>query len=199
MIIVILISAYLLGATPVGYIITKLIKGVDIRTLGSGNPGATNVLRSVGAAAGIATFILDALKGYLAVVIAVKLTGNAHIYWWLLAGLCAVCGHIWTVFLGFKGGKGVATACGVFFALMPAATFAAFTLFLVVVYLTRYVSVGSICAAAFLPACAWLMHEPKIICAFATIVGILVIIKHKNNIKRLIKGIENKFGVKTNE
>ena len=199
MIIVLLISAYLLGAIPVGYIITKLIKGVDIRSLGSGNPGATNVVRSVGPAAGIATFFLDALKGYLAVIIAMKLSGSGHIYWWLIAGLCAVCGHIWTVFLKFKGGKGVATACGVFFALMPAATFAAFTVFLVVVYFTRYVSAGSICAAVFLPAFAWLMREPEILCVFATIVGLLVILKHKQNIERLIKGTENKFGVKTNE
>lgn len=199
MLIIYCVCSYLIGAIPTGFLMAKLVKGVDIRTVGSGNPGATNVFRSVGAAAGIITFLFDALKGYLPVFVVAKMSGGGHVYWWILAGLCAIVGHVWTVFLGFKGGKGVATACGVFFALMPAATFFTFTFFLIIVYFTRYISVGSISAAAFLPAFAWVTGQPKVLCGFAAIVGLLVIIKHRNNIARLIKGTENKFGVKTNE
>jgi len=192
--VVICIAAYLLGSIPTGYIITKLFKGVDIRTAGSGNPGATNVYRTAGAAAGIATFILDLLKGFLPVIFAVMLLGNGRVLWWVLAGLCAVAGHVWTVFLGFKGGKGVATACGVFFALLPLGTLFALALFLAVVFLTRYVSAGSICGAVFLPVYSWFSGEPRVLCVFATLVGALIVIRHKDNIERIINGTENKFG-----
>jgi acyl phosphate:glycerol-3-phosphate acyltransferase len=193
MIIILCVTAYLLGAIPTGYIITKLVKGIDIRTVGSGNPGATNVYRTAGAAAGIATFLIDTFKGFLPVFLTVKFMGDTRAYWLVMIGLCAISGHIWTVFLNFKGGKGVATACGVFFALMPLATFYALILFFAILFLTRYVSAGSISAAVFLPAYSWLMVEPKVFSIFATAIGILVILKHKGNIERLINGKENKL------
>ena len=193
-IVIICATAYFLGAIPAGYIITKLVKGIDIRTTGSGNPGATNVYRTAGAAAGITTFVFDALKGFLPVMFAASYLGHTHPLWLVITGLCAVCGHIWTVFLGFKGGKGVATACGVFFALMPLPTLCAFVLFLGVTFFTRYVSAGSICAAVFLPVISWLTGQPETLSIFATVIGIVVVMTHAKNIQRLINGTENKFG-----
>jgi glycerol-3-phosphate acyltransferase PlsY len=202
MIILFCAAAYLLGAVPTGYIITKLVKGVDIRTCGSGNPGATNVYRTVGAAAGITTFVLDALKGFLPVLLAIKYFGGAQAAFWILTGVCAICGHMWTVFLKFRGGKGVATAAGVFFALLPAGTLIALVLFFIILFITRYVSAGSITAAVFIPIYSLISRAPAIISFFAAIVGIAIIIKHKTNIQRLIAGTENKFkstGAKSNE
>ena len=199
MIIFLCVAAYFTGAVPTGYLITRLVKGVDIRSIGSGNPGATNVYRTAGAAAGVVTFVLDVLKGFLPVIFTVIYSGSTNSFWWILVGLCTVSGHIWTVFLGFRGGKGVATACGVFFALMPLPTFYAFALFLAVVFLTRYVSAGSIAAALFLPVFAWFTNQPKTLFIFTIVIGILIIIKHGKNIERLINGSENKFGEKINE
>jgi len=199
LIIIFCVLAYFLGAIPTGYIITKLVKGIDIRKSGSGNPGATNVYRTAGAAAGITTFLFDTFKGFLPVALATAYLGGDKAAWGIIVGLCAVAGHMWTVFLGFKGGKGVATACGVFFALMPVPTLLAFVLFFAVLYFTRYVSAGSICAALFLPAYSWLTGEPRMLSAFASLIGIVIIIKHKKNIERLIKGTENRFGEKAHE
>lgn len=203
MIILFCVAAYLFGSIPSGYMIAKLVKGVDIRTCGSGNPGATNVYRTVGAAAGITTFVLDALKGFLPAFFAVKYFGNTQAVFWLLTGMCAICGHMWTVFLNFRGGKGVATAAGVFFAILPVGTSLALGLFFIILFITRYVSVGSIAAAAFLPVYSWLSRAPAIISLFAGLVGVAIIIKHKSNIQRLIAGTENKFktsaGAKSNE
>lgn len=193
MIIIYCVAAYLLGSIPTGYIIAKLVKGIDIRTCGSGNPGATNVYRTVGAAAGITTFILDVLKGFLPTFFAVKYFGSAHSIFWILAGLCAISGHIWTVFLSFRGGKGVATTAGVFFALLPVGTILALIVFFIILFITRYVSVSSITAAVFLPVYAWLSHAPVIIPLFAALTGIAIIVKHKSNIQRLMAGNENKF------
>ena len=194
MIIIFCAATYLLGAIPFGYIITKLVNGTDIRACGSGNPGATNVYRTAGAAAGITTFILDALKGFVPTFIAVKYFGGAHAVFWILTGVCAISGHMWTVFLNFRGGKGVATAAGVFFALLPLGTLLALILFFIILFITRYVSVGSIIAAAFLPVYAWVSRAPEVISMFAAVAGIAIIIKHKTNMQRLIAGTENKFG-----
>jgi len=199
MIIIYCIAAYLLGAIPTGYIIAKAVKGVDIRACGSGNPGATNVYRTLGPAAGITTFVLDVMKGFLPVFFAVKYFSSAPAVFWILAGVCAIAGHIWTVFLNFRGGKGVATAAGVFFALLPLGTLFALILFLIALFITRYVSAGSIAAAVFLPVYSLLSRAPVITTLFAALTGIVIIIKHKTNIQRLIGGTENKFGVKINE
>lgn len=196
MIFAFLAGAYLLGAIPTGYIITKLVKGVDIRSCGSGNSGATNVFRTAGTAAGIMTFAIDVLKGFLPVFLAVQYFSDAQAIFWILTGICAIAGHMWTIFLKFRGGKGVATAAGVFAALLPLGTLCAFALFAGVVFITRYVSLGSIIAAVFLSAYSWYSGAPFAISLFASITALAIVFKHKKNIERLASGTENKFGAK---
>jgi len=198
-----LIVAYLLGSIPFGYLIVKLTSGADIRETGSGGTGATNVSRKAGKAAGIVTLGLDALKGAAAVLVARWLTDEAGTSWMVAAAAAlAVVGHCFPVWLKFKGGKGVATGLGVFLAIAPWAALAALAVFIVVVWRTRYVSLGSIIAAAFLPLWVFLTHtwiEP--VADFAPImtalcaVSAVIIFKHSENIKRLMAGEENKFGV----
>ncbi|HEY8459257.1 MAG TPA: glycerol-3-phosphate 1-O-acyltransferase PlsY [Blastocatellia bacterium] len=195
--------AYLLGSIPFGFLIVKLARGADIRETGSGGTGATNVSRKAGKAAGLATLALDALKGAAAVIVARWLTGEAGTSW-VVAGAAAlaVVGHCFPVWLKFKAGKGVATGLGVFLTVAPWATLAALAVFIIVVWRTRYVSLGSIIAAAFLPIWILLTHiwiEPvtdfapimAALCAVSTV----IILKHSENIKRLMAGEENKFGI----
>ena len=194
--------AYLLGSIPFGYLIVRLASGSDIRETGSGGTGATNVSRKAGKAAGIVTLGLDALKGAAAVLVARWLTDEAGTSWMVAAAAAlAVVGHCFPVWLKFKGGKGVATGLGVFLAIAPWAALAALAVFIVVVWRTRYVSLGSIIAAAFLPLWVFLTHtwiEP--VADFAPImtalcaVSAVIIFKHSENIKRLMAGEENKFG-----
>jgi len=198
-----LLLAYLLGSVPVGYLIVKLTSGADIREIGSGGTGATNVSRKAGKAAGVATLALDAMKGAAAVLVARWLTDEAGTSWVVAAtAALAVVGHCFPVWLKLKGGKGVATGLGVFLAIAPWAALAALAVFIVVVWRTRYVSLGSIIAAAFLPLWIFLTHtwiEPVV--DFAPImtalcaVSAVIIFKHSENIKRLMAGEENKFGV----
>jgi acyl phosphate:glycerol-3-phosphate acyltransferase len=198
-----LIVAYLLGSIPFGYLIVKLTSGADIRETGSGGTGATNVSRKAGKVAGVVTLALDAMKGAAAVLVARWLTGEAGTSWIVAAAAAlAVVGHCFPVWLKFKAGKGVATGLGVFLAIAPWAVLAALAVFIVVVWRTRYVSLGSIIAAAFMPLWVLLMHvwiEPisdfapimTALCAASTV----IIFKHSENIKRLMAGEENKFGV----
>jgi len=184
-------------------LIVKLTSGADIRETGSGGTGATNVSRRAGKFAGVATLALDALKGAAAVLVARWLTGEAGTPWIVAAAaVLAVIGHCFPVWLKFKAGKGVATGLGVFLAIAPWAVLAALAVFIVVVWRTRYVSLGSIIAAAFMPLWVLLMHigiEPIIdfapvmtaLCAASAV----IIFKHSENIKRLMAGEENKFGV----
>jgi glycerol-3-phosphate acyltransferase PlsY len=198
-----LITAYLLGSIPFGYLIVKLRSGADIRQTGSGGTGATNVSRKAGKAAGIITLLLDALKGFVAVLIARWLTGEDGTSWVIAAAaVLAVVGHCFPVWLGFRAGKGVATGLGVFLAIAPWAVLAAAAVFLVIVWRTRFVSLGSVLAAAFVPLWVWLLHlwlEP--IANFAPIMAALcassaiIIAKHHENIQRLMAGTENKFGM----
>jgi glycerol-3-phosphate acyltransferase PlsY len=197
-----LLIAYLLGSIPFGYLIVRLASDADIREVGSGGTGATNVSRKVGKVAGIATLALDALKGAAAVLVARWLTGEAGTSWIVAAAAAlAVVGHCYPVWLKFKAGKGVATGLGVFLAIAPWATLAALAVFIIVVWRTRYVSLGSIIAAAFLPLWVLLTHiwiDP--VSDFAPIVAAqcavssVIIFKHSENIKRLVAGEENKFG-----
>jgi glycerol-3-phosphate acyltransferase PlsY len=198
-----LILAYLLGSIPFGYLIVKLRSGADIRRTGSGGTGATNVSRKAGKAAGVVTLALDALKGAAAVLVARWLTGETGTPW-VVAGAAAlaVVGHCFPVWLKFKAGKGVATGLGVFLAIVPWAVLAAAAVFIVIVWRTRYVSLGSIIAAAFMPLWVLLMSlwiEP--VSDFAPImtalcaVAAVIIFKHSENIKRLMAGEENKFGM----
>ena len=200
-IILLLLLSYLLGAIPSGYIITKRLKGFDIRDHGSGNPGAANVFRVVGKWPGIATFACDSAKG-AAAVLAVKYFAPDNIYLAMAAGFIAIGAHMWTIFLKFRGGKGVATSAGVFGALLPIPTAIAITAFAIIVWRTGRISPGSIAAAVILPATSYFVgNNPIQYCILATFVGALVIYKHIPNIKRMLNKEELKFedGSKKNE
>jgi acyl phosphate:glycerol-3-phosphate acyltransferase len=187
-----LLIAYLLGSIPFGYILVKHAHGTDIRSVGSGNIGATNVYRK-SRGAGIATLILDAAKGYVAVLAAAWLTPDTG--WQAMAAVAAILGHMFTVFLLFKGGKGVATACGAYLALSPQAVALTVVVFIAVAALTRYVSLASIAAAASFPLAVYLRDEPNEILAAAIIGAALIVAKHHQNIHRLLTGTENKFAL----
>jgi glycerol-3-phosphate acyltransferase PlsY len=204
--IVIAVAAYLLGSIPSGYLVARA-KGIDIRAAGSGNIGATNVFRMVGKTAGVFALIVDGLKGYAACTWlcdwVLALTGgpttNTELYR-ILAGITAVLGHNFTCWLKFKGGKGVATSAGVFFALAPLAAGIALVTWMVTAVLTRYVSIASIAAAVALPTAVWLTKETKdslLLGIVTTALGLLAIFKHRGNIQRLLNGTEQRFGQKS--
>lgn len=193
--------AYLLGSIPFGYLLVRTFRGDDIRASGSGNIGATNVARSGAMGLGIATLVLDALKGCAAVWIARALVHSFPLQYKAaaLAGLFAVLGHVFPVWLGFRGGKGVATALGVFLMFAPGATLVAVLVFAGVVIATKYVSLGSIIGAAvlaMLAVCTGGRHDPVTNLCYISI-ALLVIWKHSANIQRLRAGTESKFGQKT--
>lgn len=196
--IIILIIAYLLGNISTSYIIAKRLAGVDIRTQGSGNAGSTNVLRTLGKKAGAMTFIGDLLKGIIAVFIGYAISKFANIDT-VIAGYVAVfgvvCGHNWPAFLGFRGGKGVATSLGAMIAVNPIIALSCFGLFLIIVAITKYVSLGSVVGIAASPIIMMFLNNKNgvIITLFLTI---SVIYTHKENIKRLINGTERKIGQK---
>jgi glycerol-3-phosphate acyltransferase PlsY len=193
--ILVLLGAYLLGAIPFGYVLVKWKTGADVRSAGSGNIGATNVLRTTGRAAGIATLLLDIAKGYLAVWMAGRLT--AHDWLWMSAAALAVmAGHAYPVFLKFKGGKAVASWVGAFLCLTPVALVAVLVVFVVVVAWTRYISMGSIIMAATLPLAIWLIaHPPLPPIVAAIIAGAFIVYKHSSNIRRLHSGQEHVFSL----
>lgn len=195
-IIIYLLLAYLCGAIPFGYVIAKLFKRVDIRTIGSGNPGATNVYRTISKPLGVLTLVLDLLKGFIPVYFTMLL--NPDSVWLIIAvAFVTIIGHVFTVFLNFKGGKGVATGCGVFLALNPLAILICFLVFVLFLVLFRYVSFASIMAAATLPISLYFLNSMAEIVIFASIISILVIVRHISNIKRLLNGTENKiYGTK---
>jgi len=193
----ILIIAYLLGSLPFGLILAKLFGGGDVRKAGSGNIGATNVLRVVGPLAGILTLLLDAAKGWSAVSLAGRVT-HEQTTDMVLAGFLAMIGHCFPVWLGFRGGKGVATAAGVFLALCPSAFLAALVLCIVVVSFWRYVSLASLAAAAALPLLVYLLWAPRFappesVTLGSLAIAALVIVQHRGNINRLARGEEPKF------
>lgn len=196
-IIVYLLLSYLCGAIPFGYIVAKLFKHVDIRTLGSGNPGATNVYRSVSKPLGVLTLILDVLKGFVPVYLISFI--NPDFQWMVISvAFVTIIGHTFTIFLKFKGGKGVATACGAFLAINPLSVLICLGVFIVVLAMFKYVSVASIMAALMLPISLYLLNALPEIVVFAGMISILVIVRHISNIKRLLNGTENKiFGTKT--
>ncbi len=187
-----LVISYVLGSIPFGYVIFKLFRGDDIRTLGSGNIGATNVGRFLGKKGWAATFLLDAGKGLLAVVLAQRLTGDPA--WGAFAGVLAIAGHNYSVFLKFRGGRGVATALGVFTAIAPWAVLPSIALFMVMVLAFRYVSLGSITAAGTFPFFTYLFNYPLLVVVGAIAGGALIIGKHNSNIRRLLAGTENRIG-----
>lgn len=198
-----IIVSYLLGSIPFGYLIVSAKTGGDIRETGSGGTGATNVSRRAGKGAGVVTLVLDALKGAGAVIFAkVILSGvdQPRAAWWIgMSGIIAMLGHIFPVWLGFRGGKGVATGVGVFAVLAPLAVVCAGVLFVVVVWSTRYVSLGSMLAALTVPLFVWLEslihHVPDVTAVVvSTLTGaVLIVYAHRGNIQRLLTGTENKF------
>lgn len=198
----ILIAAYLLGSIPFGYLLVRAIAGADVRETGSGGTGATNVTRRAGKMAGVITLLLDALKGALAVILARwLLTEDFGINWWVAASVVlAIAGHCFPVWLGFRGGKGVATGVGAFLALSPLAVACAGLIFVAIVWATRYVSLGSITAAAVLPLSVWVLSnymeqaESRAPLLTAALAGAAIIIfMHRANIARLLSGTESKF------
>jgi glycerol-3-phosphate acyltransferase PlsY len=192
------VAAYLLGSIPFGLLIVKALGGPDIREIGSGNIGAANVARNAGELAGILTLAFDAAKGYFAVWLASRCAAGS-VRWMMVAAVFAVIGHMFPVWLGFKGGKGVATGLGVFIPICWQAVAAGIALWLLVVIFWRYSSLGSISAATALPLFVYLLyapgHAPPEIVTFGTIViAVLVLFKHHTNIERLIAGEEPRLG-----
>jgi acyl phosphate:glycerol-3-phosphate acyltransferase len=193
MVILAAVIAYILGAIPFGYLLVKWKTGGDVRASGSGNIGATNVLRTTGRSAGIATLLLDIGKGYLAVWIAGRLTdGNQTAE--AIAALAVMAGHAYPVFLKFKGGKAVASFVGAFLCLTPVALGAVLVVFVAVVAWTRHISMGSIVGAATFPLAVWLILKPEASVFLASLIaGVFIIYKHRSNIERLHAGTENRF------
>jgi glycerol-3-phosphate acyltransferase PlsY len=189
----ILLCAYLLGGIPFGYLLVRMKTGRDVRAMGSGNIGATNVLRTTSGMLGVITLLLDIAKGYLAVWAAGRLTGGSPV-WMSAAALAVMAGHAFPVFLKLRGGKAVASFVGAFLCLTPLALVVAVGILVVVVAWKRYISLGSIMAAAALPLAAWLVSRaaPPVIAA-AAIGGAFIIWRHKENIVRLRAGTENAF------
>jgi acyl phosphate:glycerol-3-phosphate acyltransferase len=191
------VAAYLLGSIPWGVLIARIFGRVDIRQAGSRNIGATNVARVAGPAAGILTLVLDAAKGFAAVSLAARYS-NDSATWMVIAGLAALMGHCFPVWLNFKGGKGVAAALGVFLALCAPAALAALAIFVLVAMYWKYASLGSIAAAAAMPLLIYFLwappHAPPTIIIFGTMAAsLLIIYKHDANIQRLVEGVEPKF------
>lgn len=204
----IVLVSYLLGSIPFGYLLVRIFRGQDVRETGSGNIGATNVARTGSKGLAIATLILDALKGWVAV---------AHVFFWArhhpdhvpdwgphtiyavaaLAGVCAIIGHMFPVWLRLKGGKGVATAVGAFVGIAPWAVVISLAVFVVVVAITRYVSLASMLGTAIFPATAWWLEpETRSVTVMLLIAAssLLIILRHKDNIRRLLAGNENRLG-----
>jgi acyl phosphate:glycerol-3-phosphate acyltransferase len=186
--------AYVLGAIPFGYLLVKWATGRDVRAGGSGNIGATNVLRTTGRVAGIATLLLDIGKGYLAVWIAGRLS-DQNIMAMCVAALAVMAGHAYPVFLKFKGGKAVASFVGAFLCLTPVALAAVLVVFVAIVAWTRFISMGSVVAAATFPLSVWLMQKDASMLATAAIAGAFIIYKHSSNIQRLHAGTEHGFSL----
>ena len=207
-----LVAAYLIGSIPFSFLVVRIMTGEDIRTVGSRNVGATNVSRSFGNLPGIIALLLDMTKGFAAVMLAKWLTSSAYwplpagidpspihsrVFWIALSGLVAVLGHIFPVWLRFHGGKGVATAAGVFLALEPVALLAAAIVFAIVVIATRFVSLASIASAASVPVfLRFLTHSSFWAIIISMLIALIIIVKHHSNIARLAQGRERRMGEK---
>lgn len=202
--ILVVLIAYLLGSIPTGFLVAKA-RGVDIRSVGSGNIGATNVFRVLGKSAGAFVLLADAAKGWLAVFLVAKLVagwffpeaGPLSREWFrLCAGIAAILGHNYTCWLHFKGGKGIATSAGVLVALVWLPLLIILGVWVVVFAASRYVSLASICASFVLPFAAWFTGKNLATVIVMASLAVLAIYKHKANIQRLLKGTENRIGVK---
>lgn len=200
--VIVALLAYLLGSVPTGFLVGKT-RGIDIRELGSGNIGATNAFRHLGKPAGVLVLLADALKGWIAVVV---VGGSAPGWFWpdagpvavewyrIVAGFFAVVGHNYTCWLRFRGGKGIATSAGVLLGLVPGALFIILGIWVIVSALTRYVSLGSICASAALPFACWVTGRSLTLILITGAMTVMAIYKHKSNIVRLMNGTEHRLG-----
>jgi len=201
-----IIISYLVGSIPTAIIYGKVSRGIDVRQHGSGNAGATNVFRVLGWKAGLVVLLIDMAKGLLATLWIYKLGSDSGIenieLVKIIAGMSAVLGHIWTIFAGFKGGKGVGTGAGMIIGIVPDAVLIGVLVFLIMVILTRYVSVGSILASLSIPIYLFMkrfvFHFPisLTLLVFGSLIPVLIIYTHRSNIQRLLKGTENKITLK---
>jgi len=192
--IVLTIACYLIGSVPFSYLFSRYLGGVDIRSRGTGNVGATNVLRTLGMKIALLSLLGDVLKGVLAAWLGLAFGGEG------LAALCTVAvvtGHCWPLFLDFRGGKGVATSAGALVVLMPLITLILLVTFVTVIAVSRYVSLGSVCAAVLLPLLALVMQEPWQYLLMGVILAGMVLFRHRTNIERLRQGCESKLGQKS--
>jgi len=190
---VILIS-YLIGSISFGFLFCKILKGIDIRDYGSGATGATNISRILGIGPAIIVFILDALKGMASIYLARFVSGNSLIV--IMAGVAVIAGHNWPVFFGFRGGRGIATSLGIIFAISSKAFLGLFIIGMSTVFLTKYVSLGSICGALSLPFLLWYFRLDVPYIIFGTLISVIAVIRHIPNLKRLKEGKESKLGEK---
>jgi glycerol-3-phosphate acyltransferase PlsY len=188
------VIGYILGAIPFSYAITRWKTGGDIREMGSRNVGATNVLRTSGKVAGLAALVLDVLKGIIAVVIG-KLIGGTE-FWGACAGFCSIVGHSFPVFLRFRGGRSVATGAGSFLVLCPFGILSAIGVFIIMLYSFRIVSLSSIVASASFPVFAWIYGESKGVILWGAISAGWIILRHWENLVRLLHGTERKMGAR---
>ena len=197
------IISYLIGSFPTAYVVSKRLFNIDIRTVGSGNVGATNVMRSIGKRWGILVLIIDAIKGAIPIIILRNLLEITSPYILIIAGIFAIIGHTYTIFLRFRGGKGVATSLGVLLSLTPIPIMASLLVFWVVIFIKKYVSLGSISAAISYPLWLFLSSyfydfpewgRGKIYLIFSIFLALFIIYTHRSNIKRLMRGEEHKIG-----
>jgi glycerol-3-phosphate acyltransferase PlsY len=187
-----LLLGYGVGSLPLGYLVAQRVKGIDLRRVGSGNVGAANTYRTAGLAAALLVIGVDVAKGAGSVLIATRVTPGA--VGPVAAGVAAIVGHVYPVWLRFHGGKGVATACGAFSILAPAATALAAAVFVITVWITRYVSLGSVLATAALPTLAWLTRASVPVMTGGILAAILVVSRHRGNMLRLREGTERRLG-----
>lgn len=188
-----LLAAYLLGATPTSYIVGRLARGIDLRQHGSGNLGATNAFRVLGWKAAAPIFIVDIAKGWFPAACFPLWDGSARLEWALAYGAAAIVGHMYSVYVGFRGGKGVATSAGVFLALAPYAVLVGLVVWSVIVYVTGYVSLASIAAAVLLPPLVFGLQGAGATFWLALALAAFVVFAHRANIRRLLRGEEHRF------
>jgi acyl phosphate:glycerol-3-phosphate acyltransferase len=184
--IAVIVCSYLLGSIPFGYILVRVFQGVDVRDIGSGNIGATNVARTAGKGVGILTLFLDAAKGAIPILIGDRVLHLSSV-WLCAVGLAAVVGHVLPIYLKLRGGKGVATALGVFLALSPASTGVAVAAFLVTFLVTKIVSLGSLIGAIVLTATSWFVDGRREVTVLAIVCTLIIVVRHQGNIRRMLE------------
>ncbi|HSJ07657.1 MAG TPA: glycerol-3-phosphate 1-O-acyltransferase PlsY [Longimicrobiales bacterium] len=191
--VVLVLAAYLLGGFPTSYVAGRVLRGIDLRHHGSGNLGATNAFRVLGGRAAVPIFVVDILKGFLPTYFFPAFDGSSAWAWALAYGAAAILGHVFSAYVGFRGGKGVATGAGVFLALAPVAVLIGLAVWLTLVFATGYVSVASIAAAALLPPLAALTGAPREVVALGMVLAVFINLAHRANIGRLLRGEEHRI------